>query len=110
MSAIKKQSKLRWQHRNEMTACGRFIIETIWTAKTGRFLMQITNCPGTKVLNWEITKQSDESWRIMGEEERAEFTLGTLKDYVEKKAQDLGLRADREEAEQKELQALHCSR
>jgi hypothetical protein len=87
MSAIKKQSKLRWSHQNELSDGGA-VIATMWTATVGRYRLTVTNYPGTKTLEWEISIPGT-NWRSGADVDRYEFTVSTLKDYVFNKAQGL---------------------
>lgn len=87
MSALKKQSQLRWKHANEYSP-GGCIIATNWSASLGKYQLAVTNYPGTSTLDWEITIPGTD-WRNGGTESRYEFTVSTLKDYVYEKAHKL---------------------
>lgn len=90
MSAIRKQSKLRWSYRNEKTQGGA-IICTVWEARVGGFLLQVTNWPGTSTLDWSITIPGTD-WRQCGDESRFEATVSILKDRLHEKATQLASR------------------
>jgi hypothetical protein len=80
MSAIKKQTELRWKRRNEFSLGGR-IIATVWSARIGKLSLTITNWTGTSTLEWEIS-MPETDWRIGAVESRYEHTVSTLKDWV----------------------------
>ena len=88
MSALKKQSTLRWSYTNELTPSGA-IAETVWKSSIGKFLLEVTNWTGTKTLGWSITMMGSAGWRISGTEHRYEYTVSTLKDMVCRKAEEL---------------------
>lgn len=87
MSAIKKQTNLKWKHTNELSPGGR-IVATNWTASVGKFMLAVTNWPGTSTLDWEITVPGTD-WRSGGSESRYEYTVSTLKDMVCRKSEKL---------------------
>lgn len=87
MSALRKQTTLKWKHVNELTPGGR-IVATNWTASVGKFALSVTNWPGTSTLDWEITVPGTD-WRSGGAESRYEYTVATLKDMVCRKAEGL---------------------
>lgn len=87
MSALRKQTPLRWKATNERSPGGA-IIATVWTAKLSKFELQVTNYPGTRTLDWEITLPGSD-WRNSGSEDRFEYTVATLKDKVYGKATEL---------------------
>lgn len=84
MSAIKKQTSLRWSHNNELSPGGN-IVATVWTASLGRLSLEVTNYPGTKSLDWRITIPGTD-WYNGGMVDRFEYTVSTLKDFVFNKA------------------------
>lgn len=87
MSAIKKQTTLRWKHSNELTPKRR-IVATTWRANIGKFEMTITNWPGTDVIDWEITVPGKD-WKNGGSESRHENTVASLKDKLCRKVEEL---------------------
>lgn len=89
MSAIKKQSPLRWACTSERTSNGRLVISTTHTASFCGFDLSITNYPGTRTLDWRITKPGTQFWNA-GNEDRFEYTVAILKDRLYAKV--LGLK------------------
>jgi hypothetical protein len=89
MSALKKHTPLRWTYQNELTPGGA-IFATNWKATLGKFSLVVTNYPGTRTLDWEMTIPGTE-WRTGSSVDRYEYTVSTLKDYVYKKAAELNL-------------------
>jgi len=87
MSALRKQSSLRWTFTNEFTRSGA-ILCTNWETHYGKFRLLVTNFPGTKTLAWEINTLEGDPIRG-GSEDRFEFTVSTLKDKVLEKAKSL---------------------
>lgn len=84
MSAIKKQSKLRWTATSERTAKG-LIWMTTWKTVVGKYHLTIENYPGTRTLSWAI-ELPETGWRTRNDEDRFEFTVARLKDTLEEKA------------------------
>jgi hypothetical protein len=95
MSAIKKQTSLRWKHANELTPGGA-IVATVWKAKVGRFDLTITNWPGTETIDWEIVIPGTD-WRQGASESRFEATVSILKDRLVEKAQSMEAKASERE-------------
>lgn len=87
MSALKKYSNLRWTFRNELTPKGN-ISATNWHATVGKYRLLVVNYPGTKSLEWEITIPGT-YWRNGNCEDRFEFTVSRLKDFVFDKVSQL---------------------
>ena len=87
MSALKKQTPLRWQHHNELSPGGG-IVATNWTATFGGFQLTVTNWPGSDTLDWEIRLPGTD-WRNGGSESRFEYTVSTLKDMVFRKCEGM---------------------
>lgn len=78
MSTLKK--KLRWSYTNETTVLNQ-IVATVWRAHVDKFVLEVTNYPGTRTLMWEI-RLPKSTWRVGGAVDRVEHTVATLKDFV----------------------------
>lgn len=87
MSAIKKQTSLRWNHQSELTTRGS-VVWTTWTAKVGRFSIKIINYPGTRTLSWKITIPGTD-WSNGSDEDRSEVTVSILKDRLFFRAEEM---------------------
>jgi hypothetical protein len=90
MSALKKQTALRWSCKSERSPRGA-IFATVWSATSGRFKLEVTNFPGSRSLSWQIVIPGNDLWRTGQDVDRFEHSVATLKDFVFAKAQSLEL-------------------
>jgi len=87
-NTFRKRSSLRWTANSLRTEHGA-VYATEWRASHRGFDMLLTNYPGSRSLDWKITRADSPNWWSGGNEDRFEYTVATLKDSLFAKTEAL---------------------